>query len=97
VAQPNSALIFDADGQLRTIVHPDFERQLNDPAFNPKDHVHVRISRAAYDACASDIALLKAAKPLVQKENLTAAAKLQIKIDALEAAANPVPDVELLP
>jgi len=88
---PNTAVILDKNGNVAIIVHPDREDQLNDPAFNPPQHTHVRLPRAEYDACKHDptvgdsLDLLKKLEPLVRQKSVSTANKLASKISTLES------------
>ena len=47
----SNAVIYDnATKQVVMIVKPDCEEQLDDPAFNPKDHTQVRLAKPVYNA-----------------------------------------------
>jgi hypothetical protein len=106
MGSPVSAVIFDAEGRVAMIIHPDNEKQLDDPAFNPKGHVHVRVARAVYDKQPAPInldglahyhELTKALLPELTKVDSAVALKAQAAIDAVdaqlaEAAATAVAD-----
>ena len=88
-----TAVIIDSDGRVAIIVHPDRESQLDDPAFNPKGCVQVRMARADYDALKftlddvtpEPLALLRAAGPLVAEKDSGIAVKIAARISEAEA------------
>lgn len=43
------AIIYRADGEVGMVVVPDQATSLDDPAFNPRDGVHLRIPRETFD------------------------------------------------
>lgn len=92
---PDSAVIFDAEGRVAMVVHPDRESELDDPAYNLRGHVQVRIARADYDrlpqaenfsALAHPHELMKALAPEVAKKSATVAAKIEARVAEAETA-----------
>lgn len=45
-----SAIIYDPNGNICMIVHPDNDAQLDDKAFNAPGYLQVRMDRATYNA-----------------------------------------------
>lgn len=76
----NTAIIFNADGVLAMIVHPDSERELDTPTCNPSGCTHVRVRREAYDACQSVVEIEDLA--VAEHERLNVDSKLRSAVGA---------------
>lgn len=62
----NNAIIYNSLGQIVMIVVPDFDSQLNDPAFNPKGCAQVQIPVQIYNQCQADIDIHNACINVIQ-------------------------------
>lgn len=46
-----NAIILNSAGEIAMIIKPDYDSQLDDPAFNPLNHTHIRIPVEHYNNC----------------------------------------------
>ncbi len=85
----NSAIIYDQSGEIAMIVHPDFESQLDDPAFNPPGSIQIRVPTDQYQATKSYRDLLALTRPLMKDASI--ADQIGLKILTIDLA-----DVEII-
>jgi len=84
-----SRIVFDQAGNVRMVVHPDWDAQLADPAFAPQGSVWVDVPRADYQGCASRRDLLVLAKPVITAKSVAAGLAILTRIQAIDDAFAP--------
>lgn len=70
-------LIYAETGELRMVVHDAVNH--DDPAWNPKGCVTVKLLRSEYDKCSDYVEIMLASKPLIADAKISDA--VQVKID----------------
>ena len=88
-----SRVVFDQAGNVRMVVHPDWDAQLADPAFAPQGLVWADVPWIECQVCTSQRDLLVLAKPVITAESVAAGLAIAARIQAIDDVF--APDVGL--